>query len=151
MKKFTPYRAGKVRRWHTHHSMTQTVADHSHGVALIIINEHPNPSTNLLKAAIVHDLGEWLSGDLPSYGKVANPKLKEVAGAAEASGLDHLGLAMPDLNKEEKLWLKYADLKELYLFAMMHAKGPDDIADHVDLIEVKFQLKEVAQKLEASS
>ena len=52
------YRAGYTRRWHTTSYLDQSVAEHSWGVALIIMQNHPNPSANLLKAALLHDLHE---------------------------------------------------------------------------------------------
>lgn len=110
------YLAGKVRRWHTHHSLTQTVADHSHGVALFLLMHHPAPTLNLIKAALMHDLGEFITGDIPSPAKREFKKLGDAADEAEEIAMQKLGLKMPRLTAIEKVWLKWADYCEALQF-----------------------------------
>lgn len=118
------YLSGKVRRWHTCVGMEQNLADHSHGVAMIIALLHPNPSANLLKAALAHDLGEFYTGDMPSPVKrddVIRERLKELESEARHS------MGIPDwpLTEEEHHWLAFADAYETLLFITYVAKnGP---------------------------
>ena len=111
------YLSGKVRRWHTHHSMNQTNADHAWGVALILISMVPGgPSKDLLEAAIVHDIGEYITGDMPTTAKAHFPDLKLTLANAENEALQQMGVSMPSLTEEEQLWLKLADSLEAWLF-----------------------------------
>lgn len=109
------YRAGYVRRWHTHPFYKQTVAEHSWGAAMIIISECPNPSANLLKAALIHDLHEAMIGDITPAGKtILNIREKEEA--YKLQWLKELKIEWPPLTDEEKWWLEYADKGEATLF-----------------------------------
>lgn len=111
--------------------MHQTNADHAWGVALIIImfyeTEMPapgeplspslsGPSSALLQAAILHDMGEYITGDLPTTSKSRSANLKAAMDAAEESALAEMGLRMPRLTERETLWLKFADSLEAWLF-----------------------------------
>lgn len=123
------YLSGAVRRWHTHHDMTQTNADHSWGMALILILFYEeivmrgdvlvtetNPSSALLQAAIIHDMGEFITGDTPSTAKMRSPELKAALSQAEDDALSEMGMRMPLLTDREVLWLKFADALEAWLF-----------------------------------
>lgn len=107
--------SGKVRRYHQHIGMNQQVSDHSWGAALIITLCHPNPSANLLKAAITHDLHEYSSGDWPSPVKDRNPELKEIE-KKERERHNQL-YTMPDfvLSPADQAWLRFADKYEALL------------------------------------
>ena len=62
------YNGGAVQRFHTVRTVQrQTVADHSWGVAsLLLLITNGNASRDLLAAALHHDLGEQWTGDVPS-------------------------------------------------------------------------------------
>lgn len=62
---FWKRRFGRVRRFHTE-GIAQNVAEHSAGVALILLETVPDCSANLLRAAIYHDLQEGITGDIPA-------------------------------------------------------------------------------------
>ena len=63
---------GKVKRWHTVTTIQQqTVAEHSWGVAMICRKLWPEDKV-LMEAALCHDLGEGLTGDVPWPVKQAN-------------------------------------------------------------------------------
>lgn len=110
------YLAGKVRRWHTHHSLTQTVADHSHGVAMLLLQRHPSPSLDLIKAALMHDLAEYITGDIPSPAKREFIQLGRAADEAEVVAFKRLKLSVPHLSYIDEMWLKWADYQEALLF-----------------------------------
>lgn len=109
-------RAGRVRRYHTwDNSSTQNIAAHSHGVAVILLAILPNPPENLLRYAILHDLGEVFTGDILGPAKWKNRALKDAADAAEKSWWEDQPIHMrpPDIGVEGKLLMKMCDLLEL--------------------------------------
>lgn len=116
------YLAGKVLRWHTNFGVyPQTIADHSHGVLALILQWHPEPPLELIKAATFHDHGEIAVGDIKSPAKLANPTLADEAAKAEWLALQRslplhcswLNEPMPEGSEE---WLKWADAQEALLF-----------------------------------
>jgi len=119
------YAAGQVKRWHTatHVFRQQNVMEHSGGVAMWITLFHPNPSAQLLKAALVHDLGELKTGDMPRWAKQMNPEIEVLLNRLEETVLDIHGLndwidGLPD---DEKQWLHGADLFDAFMFLLHNA------------------------------
>ena len=135
------YLSGKVRRWHTHHDLTQTNADHSWGVAMVLLHIHPNPSMQLIKAALEHDCGEYLTGDTPGYAKIASQVLKEELDRLEVAAMQQLGFDFPHLELEDAHWLSLADAIEAILFVRHCGK-----LDTADLLERFPALVEKARK-----
>lgn len=59
--------SGHVRRWHTIRTITQqTVAEHSGQALTLLLQLHPDPSFNLIRALLWHDSAERVVGDVPS-------------------------------------------------------------------------------------
>jgi hypothetical protein len=115
------YLAGKVRRWHTHATLQQTVADHSHGVALLLMKLCPEPTPNMIKYALLHDMGEWKSGDMPSSAKNwFGDQLLPVLDKLEEGGIYDVGFDLPELTEEERLWISVVDRIEAILFLQTH-------------------------------
>ncbi len=108
------YASGKVRRWHTHPSLTQTIADHSWGVAVILGLIHPKPTVELLMEALLHDAHEIVSGDTPSPAKDANSRDWE--DKIERDFRAQHNLPAPILSYEDHSWLKLADMIEAKMF-----------------------------------
>lgn len=110
------YEASRLFRWHTHQlPISQNLADHSYGVALIISIMHPNPSVNLLKAALWHDLHESRLGDWPFTAKEESPSLREFEKAYEQKFRMEMGIEYK-LEADEQLWLTFADRLESFYF-----------------------------------
>ncbi len=110
--------ANVVRRYHTCFTLKeQTIASHQHGVALLIIALHPNPSPALLVAALVHDIGEHKAGDSPFSAKKSSLELRLILKGLEANALQELGIEMPYLDKTEAMWLQACDTLECMLYA----------------------------------
>lgn len=134
-------RAGLVRRYHTNDELAhlgQTNAEHSWGVAVIILRYHPDPSASLIREAILHDLGEYGAADVPGPVKASNPKISGIIKPIEQQARQRLGLPESTLTEIERKWLKFADAAEAYLFGKRHirradewAKGWDDLRSHV--------------------
>lgn len=110
---------GQVTRGHTiRHIMPYTVGSHSFDVASIILMLHPDPSVNLLRAALWHDVAERFTGDIPAPVKWENPEFSKELTKVEEKVLGKIGI--PDvescLTVEELSWLKGADRLELRMW-----------------------------------
>ena len=102
----------EVRRYHTLTTLqTETVGHHSHGVALLCGVLEPHAHARLLMAALVHDLAEQVTGDIPSPAKrelgIGND-LHEL----EETLLRKAGFPQPVLGPSELRTLKLADLAQ---------------------------------------
>lgn len=110
--------AAYVKRFHTvrESQETQTIGEHSYGVTLIICKLHPNPTVNLLKAAVYHDLAEKEAGDIPGHAKWRFPEyaaaFKDVEDVVNAEYEIEV-----HLEPEERVWLACADMLELYFYS----------------------------------
>lgn len=110
------YLSGNTRRWHTHKRLQQTVAEHCWGTAMLILMEHPNPSLNLVKAALMHDLHETEFGDIPPQTKEFVAGLKQAEREHQRAFFKRMKINYPELTEEEQWWLDYADKTEALLF-----------------------------------
>ena len=108
--------AGAVVRYHTARMQrSQNLAEHSYGVAMIILHVSPHCSKRVLEAALYHDLSEAATGDLPAPAKWNNPALGHVLSEIERQYDRTHGLDI-DLNDTERHLLKWADMFELVLW-----------------------------------
>ena len=110
--------AGWVQRMHTTpHHRPHTVAQHSWSMAAMLLLLHPDPSRELIQAALFHDVAERWTGDMPAPMKWwINPEIGIAMAHAEAGILIELGLANK-LSEEETKWLRALDILDLYLYA----------------------------------
>jgi 5'-deoxynucleotidase YfbR-like HD superfamily hydrolase len=110
--------AGGVKRYHTQRTIrTQTVAEHSFGVCMLIRQVQPDCSRTLLFAALHHDLPELMTGDIPAPAKRAHPQMDTYLEEFEAS-LHPLYFNTAFLTAEEAALLKWADTMELVLWCL---------------------------------
>lgn len=139
------YEAGKVQRYHTHPRLArfgQTDADHSWGVAALLLQLHPNPSIALLTAAILHDTGERFAGDMPAPVGRDNPAL-----AASHKSLEgdlrraHVYRGDYQLTDEETLWLKLCDRLECLMYASVTLPEMTSSRPWAQLMDVVQQTK----------
>lgn len=106
-------RGRAVKRYHTHPMLVeQRIDSHSYGVAMlttiIVPVASPARKNRLLMAALVHDLAEWRTGDIPAPAKRALPGLRDALGEYEQGLLRHAGLEIV-LDEKDKRVLKVAD------------------------------------------
>ncbi len=107
-----------VKRYHTVSTIsTETVGHHSHGVALLTALICPFASRRVLLAALLHDLAECETGDIPSPAK-RRMNLNEQVSQFEETVLRQHDLVMPYLSDEEKRILKLADIAHGALFCL---------------------------------
>ena len=108
----------EVARYHTVQTLQrETVGHHSHGVAMICLVLEPNASAALLRAALVHDLAEQHTGDIPSPAKRQYGIGRQVD-ELEQKLLAEYGFAMPGLTPAEARILKLADIAQGAMFCV---------------------------------
>src|SRR5690606_21897357 len=106
-------RAGRVRRYHTAHMVQgEDVAQHTFNcMNLAMILTNGQPSMALLQHILLHDQGEWLTGDVPSPVKrKLNPEARATMDTMEDSAINvihHCGI--PALSAEERHLFKVVD------------------------------------------
>lgn len=108
--------AGQVKRGHTvpyigHYD----IAQHTWQAVMLLYCLHPNPSPNLIKAVMFHDVGERYVGDLPAPVKWASAKLADIHGELELRAVKALGVDI-ELTDDEVAWAKAVDALEFYLW-----------------------------------
>ena len=110
-------KGAKVQRWHTITNVKeQTVADHSWGVASIILDVWPDSSNSLITYALWHDIPEFVVGDVPVTAKWANENLARAVEKAETQVAKEHNLYVK-LTTTEKIKLAIADLLEVLWYA----------------------------------
>ena len=109
-------RGYNVKRFHTTKRLQEeTVGHHSANVAAILLRLDPDCSRNLLVAALVHDVPEAYTGDVPAPCKWDNPHIKEGLNECERAYMQEYELPWPELTEEEQKLLKVADMLELVI------------------------------------
>lgn len=109
------YKAGDVKRYHTVARLKeQSVAEHSWGVAALVIYLEPSPSLSLMKAALFHDAAESQTGDVPATFKWKHPEFAADLEGKEEDITREMGINYT-LTERELAVLKVADLGELVL------------------------------------
>lgn len=117
-----------------------SLAAHQHGVAMLCYLLAPEPSVDLLMAALVHDLPEQVWGDLPSPVK-RRLGIADVLNDHEEQMLVDNGFNFPELTDEERYILKLADKMEVLLFAIVERRLGNRYMEMVYLREREGLLK----------
>jgi 5'-deoxynucleotidase len=142
-------RSGYVTRWHSNPDLAhirETLAEHHARVAQIILAYHPCPSLALIDAALHHDAGEMIVGDLPGPFKHAHPAISTAHARAENEALRRMGVVI-NLTPTEALWLKYADMHAAYEH-VLHvapriAEQPEWVAHSVAMSRLMNEILEI--------
>ena len=105
----------EVSRWHTRQPIfAETVGHHSANVALLIhYLSDGEASKDLLYAALIHDVGEFYTGDLPAPLKKDDPGLGERVHELDYKYLQQQNIDPPHLVESEKNLLRAADVLDL--------------------------------------
>lgn len=115
----TVFRAGFVRRWHTNPDLAQTgdrLDGHQGRVARLLLALWPSSSREILIAALTHDDGESVVGDMPATVKGAG-----VTCAAEDFARQAIWGPDPGLANLERARLKFCDRLDAFMWARHHA------------------------------
>lgn len=112
-------KAGQVKRYHTVPVIgQQTVAEHSFNICLILDEVlDGNVPAELFKAAMFHDLPEYVTGDVPATAKWRSLDLTKALNNLEEAFELNYGLKI-DLSEPYKHILKWADMMELVLYGL---------------------------------
>jgi len=108
---------GAVARFHTSRIRPQSVAEHSVGVAEVILHIRPTASAGLLRAALRHDVYEAITGDSPATAKWEHPELRSALTVIEER-LELERSLLPVLQVMDTQLLKWADMAELVLYCI---------------------------------
>jgi 5'-deoxynucleotidase YfbR-like HD superfamily hydrolase len=127
-------RGGNVRRLHCEPMEAYTCAQHCHGVAMILYYAFDDPAPELIKAALVHDLAEDFSGDMPAPAKWASPELRQILHNLETNALQTRGVLVA-LTPEQEKALHAADYLELDMYCLEQRTRGNSNADvvHVNI------------------
>ena len=114
----TVRKAGHIQRSHTEITLIpDPVSKHSHGVATILLylyDELDMPSAQVLIAALLHDISELVTGDIPAVTKWNFPDIKDAAHEASEKFEQEFHLLV-ELTDFEQWILKWADMLEFYM------------------------------------
>ena len=100
----------EVLRYHTVTTLIrETVGHHSHGVACLVLILKPDAARHLLTAALLHDLSEHQTGDIPSPAK-REYGIGDQVDKLERRLMLEAGIEFPVLLPEEQRILKLADI-----------------------------------------
>lgn len=116
------YLSGKTQRYHARPEMAvynQTTADHSWGVATLMVLLKPDVSREALLTAIFHDSGERWAGDLPYPFKRSNAYLAQRHAVTEARLARENGVPQYVISEEEHSLMKLCDRLEAHLFVKL--------------------------------
>ena len=136
-------RAHAVKRYHTEHTIGhQTIADHSYGVAMLVLYlTDGSASANLIKAALYHDLPEQHTGDTPAPAKWDSPALSDALGAMEDRWAQENGFSVPNLSESDRVVLKWADSLELMFYCLEQRRMGNRYAEQPFYKVVEFLLR----------
>ena len=128
---FDIMRAGLTQRFHATPGLpAQSVAEHSWGVAMILLYLWPNSAAQTVHSALSHDTGEHVTGDMPAPFKWAHDDIRELVESAEHSELLRLGLPRA-YTPEEARRVKVADGIDLMFYCLRQRTAGNQHADQV--------------------
>jgi len=106
----------RVIRFHTlHRHHEESVGHHSANVCAILLRLHPDCSRNLLVRALMHDVPEAYTGDVPYPFKADHPDIKKALFEGEYDFIEEYNIPDPHITGFEKDLLKLADMLDLVL------------------------------------
>ena len=108
-----------VKRFHTSNRIqAETNGHHSANVCAIILRIDPNCSRDVLIAALMHDVPEAYTGDVPAPFKWENPDAKHALEVGEMDYVDKHSIPHPHLTDGQMQLLKFADMMDLVLSSL---------------------------------
>ena len=112
-----------VKRFHTTpRNQQETNGHHSANVCAIILRLDPDCSKDLLVAALMHDVPEAYTGDVPAPFKWDTPSIKAALSGGEFDYIRDNRIPNPKLTAEEVKLLKLADMMDL-IFSSLEEMG----------------------------
>jgi len=99
---------------------TQTVGERNMSAILLVLEFHPNPSLNLLKALAINDLHKAISFDIPEMLADEIPSTATLDDKMKSSFQDMLPFDAPVLSTEEQIWVLWAIHSSIILHLQRH-------------------------------
>lgn len=140
--------SGRVQRYHSNPQLArhgQTNADHQWGCVALLLALHPNPSRELMRAALFHDVEEVRGGDLDFHFKREHPQFTREHERLSRMMAEEAGLPTVDCTDP---WLNLVDRLESFLYMRMYGQEWDHT--HIKKIirlsedlKIKFQIEEI--------
>ena len=146
------WKSGCVKRWHSSidrglRESGDTVGEHSHRVAMLLLMLHPLPSAHLIACALTHDAAEVFTGDMPAPMKVGN--FKALMEAYEDEIAKRFELPIPA--DKDRAWISLCDKLDAVLWVREHAQHllltPEWIAEWESVVKMSKALN-VYEKVE---
>jgi 5'-deoxynucleotidase YfbR-like HD superfamily hydrolase len=137
------YRSGFVQRWHQNPEMAhtgQTLGHHQWGCAMLLAQLHPGPSTALLLATLMHDVGEYATGDMSYTAKQKHVELAVALAKVEHAEAERITEHSFVLTNEDRRWLRLVDRLESYLFVKTREPRLLDQPDWIECREIVMRL-----------
>ena len=113
--------AGHIRRLHTkpENGEGQTVAAHTWGVTMILLDLFPDISRDTLIFVLRHDVPETKTGDIPAILKWANEDMAEIVAEMEDNFMEQMGWENESsLSLSDVLAFALADRIELLFYCL---------------------------------
>ena len=108
-----------------------SVGHHSFNMMALLSILHPEPSAELYRAILWHDVAERWTGDIPTPLKRQFPEIKEKLMVFESKLIGQLTKPF-ELKHEEKLWLKAVDMLDLWLWAREEVALGNKSMEHME-------------------
>lgn len=144
------YSSQQTARWHIHAAcVSQTVGQHVAGMFAVLEKFCPNPSVNLFRAILYHDAAEIKTGDWPHDMKEEYPELRQIEEYAALKFFEEHNFPEIDLTPPEKLWLKFADNFEVYVFLSQQVKNGNYLTEKLREIMARalYDANQIAAEL----
>lgn len=127
---------GLVERTHTcpHHG-SYTVSQHSHQMAVLLMQLNPGYSRQLMEAVLTHDLAERHCGDIPRFAKTDDFR------ALEKNVQNQLGILI-ELDEDDQNWLEALDALELWAWCRDQAALGNRMVSHIEQRVYEWFLRE---------
>lgn len=142
------WRSGRVRRWHTHAYLSDTndrTDGHSARVTIMALWLRPQMPREALISALLHDSGEYRTGDWGYDFKAANPDMRQQCSLMELEAVECLGFHVPVVSSEYQMLIKMCDWLDSWIWAAHHEPH---IVQRSDWIAQKDRCIETARTLD---
>lgn len=135
-----------TRRWHRNPHLAVTydpIGGHQGRVAFLALMLFPTAHA-VHRAAILHDMGEALVGDMDGQIKEDNPDLKDILDRLEDKAMVSMGIPPVSLDAIEADMLRLCDKLDGYLWAQHHRP---DLMWREDWQRARERINQLAAKL----
>lgn len=137
------FRAGLTHRWHTNPFLASScdrLDGHQGRVARLCLAIWPDASRDLIIAALTHDDGESVTGDIPAI----RAKSQDQNNAEEAERIKLWQRSLPNLSEEDQERLSFCDKLDAIMWMLHYAP---QCKDHYGWPEAINSLNQKAKKL----